>query len=178
MMKRLSLTKILILCFAGIILLGFSVPERLVIPVHGATKNDWNHNTFWYSPWGVSGVHRGIDIFGSAGTPVIASTFGIVVYKGEAAIGGKILIVLGPKWRIHFYTHLQDYNVNWGSIVSRAEHIGFVGASGNAKGKPPHLHYAIFSLIPYPWLWDAAPQGWKKMFFLNPGSKLIGKNPV
>jgi len=163
------------LCFAGVILLGLAIPERLVIPVYGATQNDWNHNTFWYSPWGASGVHQGIDIFGSAGTPVIASTFGIVVYKGELAPGGKVLAILGPKWRIHYYAHLQNYNASWGNVVYQTERMGSVGTSGNAKGKPPHLHYAIFSLIPHPWRWDAAPQGWKKMFFLNPGSKLLAE---
>jgi len=32
--------------------------------VLGATPKDWNHATFWYEPWGKSGVHKGIDIFG------------------------------------------------------------------------------------------------------------------
>jgi len=168
----------LILCFAGVILLGFAIPERLVIPVYGATQYDWNHNTFWYSPWGASGVHKGIDIFGSAGTPVIASTSGVVIFRGEFTISGKMLVILGPKWRIHYYSHLQDYNVSWGDVVCRSENIGAVGTSGNAKGKPPHLHYTIFSLIPYLWRWDVAPQGWKKIFFLNPSSELIAKPPA
>jgi murein DD-endopeptidase MepM/ murein hydrolase activator NlpD len=24
------------------------IPDETVIPVEGATPNDWNHNTFWY----------------------------------------------------------------------------------------------------------------------------------
>ena len=34
--------------------------------------------------------------------------------------------------------------------------------------KPPHLHYSIFTLVPYPWRIDGSKQGWMKMFFLDP----------
>jgi hypothetical protein len=43
-----------------------------------------------------------------------------------------------------------------------------VGDSGNAKGKPTHLHYSIVTLVPHPWRIDGSPQGWKKMFYLDP----------
>jgi hypothetical protein len=46
--------------------------------------------------------------------------------------------------------------------------LGRVGTSGNAIGKPAHLHYSIISLLPLPWRMDTSAQGWKKMFFLNP----------
>ena len=44
----------------------------------------------------------------------------------------------------------------------------------NAQGKSPHLHYAIATLIPYPWRIDSDHQGWKKMFSLNPIDYLKG----
>ncbi len=31
-----------------ILLIGFALPEKLVIPVQGATMKDWNHDTFWF----------------------------------------------------------------------------------------------------------------------------------
>ncbi|HEB59025.1 MAG TPA: M23 family peptidase, partial [Gammaproteobacteria bacterium] len=34
-------------------------------------------------------------------------------------------------------------------------------------------HYSILTLIPYPWRWDASPQGWKKMFYLDPSIRLL-----
>lgn len=166
--KYLGLTLVVLLA------IGLLIPEKIVIPVKGATANDWHHNTFWYGPWGKSGVHKGIDIFGKKHTPVVSSVSGIVVYAGELDRGGKVVAVLGPKWRLHYFAHLESYAVNAGSIVFSNEVIGSLGDTGNAAGKQPHVHYSILSLLPYPWLMTTQSQGWKKMFFLNPHEKLRG----
>ncbi|HMI77252.1 MAG TPA: M23 family metallopeptidase, partial [Ferruginibacter sp.] len=53
--------------------------------------------------------------------------------------------------------------------ISRGDIIGNVGNTGNAAGKPAHLHYAIETVFPYFWLYDTkAFDGRKKMFYLNP----------
>ena len=163
----------LLIVFALLISLGFLLPENLKIPVEGATHRDWNHETFWYEPWGSSGVHKGIDIFGSKGTKVNSSTYGVVIYKGNLAKGGKVVAVLGPKWRVHYYAHLQSQAVSIGAMVNQNTEIGLLGDTGNAVGKPAHVHYSIFSLVPLPWLYSSETQGWKKMFFLNPHQKLL-----
>jgi peptidoglycan LD-endopeptidase LytH len=166
-------TKITISILLTIISIGLIIPEQIKIPVDGASNKDWNHNTFWYEPWGKSGVHKGIDIFSSKGTPVLSSTSGIILYKGQLQMGGKVIVILGPKWRLHYYAHLDSYNVEVGSIVKTSEVIGSVGDSGNAKGKTPHLHYSIVTLLPHVWNWDLSTQGWKKMFYLNPSKHLL-----
>lgn len=151
---------------------GLALPENLMIPVQAATTSDWNHNTFWYEPWGSSGVHKGIDIFGVKGTPIVAASGGVVVIADTLSKGGNVVAVLGPKWRIHYYAHLQSRSVTVGTLVSRATPIGTLGDTGNAAGKPPHLHYSILSLLPYPWLASSETQGWKRMFYLDPDAKL------
>jgi len=156
----------------AVILLGYLVPERLVIPVQGATTSDWNKDTFWYEPWGASGVHKGIDIFAPKGQKVLAATGGLVVFEGRNARGGNVLLVLGPKWRIHYYAHMESSIASFGNVVSRGEPVGLVGDSGNASGKQSHLHYVILTIFPYPWLLDTETQGWKKMFYLDPNSRL------
>jgi len=172
-MKVSRKVKTVTLIILSVIAIGFSFNENTVIPVQGATNKDWNHSTFWYEPWGKSGVHKGIDVFFKAGTPVISSTPGIVIYTGNVNLGGKVVAVLGPKWRIHYYAHLDNTNVSIGAFVDASEIIGEVGNTGNAKGKPSHLHYSIITLLPYIWRWDMSSQGWKKMFFLNPSEKLL-----
>jgi murein DD-endopeptidase MepM/ murein hydrolase activator NlpD len=154
-------------------MIGMFIPEERVIPVYGATTNDWNHDTFWYEPWGSSVVHKGIDIFGKKGTPAISSTKGLVIYTGTLNKGGNVVAILGPKWRIHYYAHLESYSVSPGDFVLAGSVFGNLGDSGNAQGKQPHIHYSILSLVPIPWLVTTETQGWKKMFFLNPHERLV-----
>jgi murein DD-endopeptidase MepM/ murein hydrolase activator NlpD len=162
--------------FTGVLLLllasGFCLPERLVIPVKGATKSDWNAKSFWFSPWGKSGVHKGIDIFAKEGTPVIAACSGVVVQADFAPGGGNVVSVLGPKWRIHYYAHLKNIKAGNGEFISQGSEVGTVGSTGNAAGKQPHLHYAIITQIPYVWLFRADKYGFDRMFFLNPHERL------
>ncbi len=138
------------------------------MPVEGATKSSYNEKSFWYYPWGKSVTHKGVDIFAKEGTTVGSSTSGLVIYCGQLKMGGNVVFVLGPKWRIHYYAHLQEIKTSVGSWVNKGGIIGTVGTSGNAVGKSPHLHYSIVTAIPYFWRIDLDHQGWKKMFYLNP----------
>ncbi len=160
------------LAVAAVFVLSLAWPDHSAVPVQGATRADWNPRTFWYHPWGASGVHKGIDIFAPEGRPVVAATSGLVLRSGLVGAGGNIIAVLGPRWRIHYYAHLSRLDVSEGGWVRRGEAIGAVGSTGNAAGKPPHLHYTIITLVPYPWRITTEPQGWRKMFFLDPGAEL------
>jgi murein DD-endopeptidase MepM/ murein hydrolase activator NlpD len=161
---------------AVVLLLGLLIPVDPVVPVAGATPADWNPRSFWHSPWGASGVHKGIDIFARSGTPVLAATPGFVVMSGRFGAGGNVVAILGPQARLHYYAHLASLDVSSGEWVVGGRSIGSVGTTGNAAGKPPHLHYTVVTLLPYPWRVVAAlrgePQGWKQMFFLDPGALL------
>ncbi|MEO1450045.1 MAG: M23 family metallopeptidase [Bacteroidota bacterium] len=148
--------------------IGLLIPQNLQIPVEGATADDWNAKTFWYHPWGRSGTHKGVDIFAKKGTPVRAATGGWVLRANTGELGGVSAWVLGPKWRLHYYAHLDTRAVSSGDWVWQGELIGTVGDTGNAKGKPAHLHYTLATLLPYSWRADDDPQGWKKIFILNP----------
>lgn len=144
------------------------IPQNLKMPVEGATSSDYNKKSFWYYPWGKSGTHKGVDIFASKGTAINSATWGLVVAAGNHQHGGNYVVVLGPKWRFHYYAHLDAISTKRFRFVNNEKQIGTVGDTGNAKGKPAHLHYSISSMIPLPWRIDGSPQGWKKMFFLNP----------
>ena len=151
-----------------IILIGYLLPQSYKMPVQGATIKSYSQNSYWAYPWGKSVTHKGVDIFAKRGTAVKSATYGIVIYKGNIERGGKVVLVLGPKWRFHYYAHLDSIQTGLFSFVSRSSSIGTVGTTGNAAGKPPHLHYAIKTIFPYPWRIDGSIQGWKKMFYLNP----------
>ncbi|MES2889624.1 MAG: M23 family metallopeptidase [Pseudomonadota bacterium] len=176
MKRRGSL--VVLTAFALLVALGFALPENAQIPVAGATPKDWNHQSFWYEPWGPSGVHKGIDVFAPRGRNVVSAVPGVVIFQGSRGRGGNVVAVLGPKWRVHYYAHLADGEEPSPRFLARGEKLGLVGTTGNAAGKPPHLHYAVVSLIPLPWRYNgSAPQGWKQMFFLDPGALLLGGAP-
>ena len=157
-----------IISISILILIGFALPQKIIIPVTGATPSSWNPKSFWSYPWGKSVVHKGIDIFAREGTEVVSATPGLVIFEGSIEMGGNVVAILGPKWRIHYYAHLSEIKTDRMKLVRKGESIGTVGATGNARGKPPHLHYAIFSPFPYFWKADRSIMGWKKMFVLDP----------
>ena len=165
-MKRiLIITFIAILAVVGI---GMLIPQNLQMPVVGADSNSYNHETFWYEGWGTSIVHKGIDVFARRGTRVNSATIGIVLLTAEYGKGGKFVVVLGPKWRLHYYAHLDEIKTKRFAFVDHHTEIGTVGNTGNTITTPAHLHYGIGTLIPYPWRIDDAPLGHQKAFYLNP----------
>ena len=164
-----------IIILTSLYLLGFLPSETHLNPVVGATNNSWHPQSFWYYPWGQSGTHKGIDIFAKEGTPVIASTQGIVLYSGAYGRGGEVVYILGANWHFHYYAHLQTRRVTSFTRVRSGQPIGLVGTTGNAKGKPPHLHYSISTLLPRLWTFNPLKHAsWKRMFYLDPGKFITG----
>ena len=165
-MKRILKRTVLIV--TAIVLIGMLFPQNLKMPVVGADSNSYNHETFWYEGWGTSIVHKGIDVFAKRGTSVHSATWGIVLLAAEYGKGGKFVVTLGPKLRLHYYAHLDEIKTKPFAFVTQDTEIGTVGNTGNAITTPAHLHYGIGTLIPYFWRIDSAPLGWQKMFYLNP----------
>ena len=166
MIKKILLR--ILLVFVTIIVIGLLIPQNLNMPVVGADSNSYNHNTFWHKGWGSSVVHKGVDIFAKKGTSINSSTVGIVLTTGEGGKSGKFVLVLGPKWRLHYYAHLDEIKTKRFAFVTQDTEIGTVGNTGNAAKTPAHLHYSIVTLIPYPWRIDDSSHGIRKMFYLNP----------
>jgi murein DD-endopeptidase MepM/ murein hydrolase activator NlpD len=170
--KLFNLTTITLLL---IISISFLIPQHHIIPVQGATPKDWSPHSFWYYPWGRSGVHKGIDIFATDGTPVVASTDGLVFYTGNIEMGGNVVLMLGANWRLFYYAHLRNINATPWQWLKAGTPIGSVGTTGNAFGKPPHLHFSIVSLWPALSQYDpGVPQAWRKLFYVDPDTYLKG----
>lgn len=166
--RILQSTKGFFVSISILLIVGFLIPQQFAIPVENAVRGNWDEETFWYYPWGQSIVHKGVDIFAAEGTNVLSATEGVIVSVDKTGNGGNIIYILGPKWRLHYYAHLQSIEKQLFTFVSKGDVIGKVGNTGNAINTPPHLHYSLQTLIPYPWRWDNDVLGWKKMFYLNP----------
>lgn len=86
--------------------------------------------------------HRGVDIFGPKGTPILAPVSGKVVYNNS---NGNTIIIEDPETGFsHWLGHLDSRTVENGKFVLSGEQVGTLGDSGNAQGTTPHLHYNIY----------------------------------
>ncbi len=90
--------------------------------------------------------HEGTDIFAKRGSLVLSATPGIVMRTGTSTLGGKHVFVAGPAGERYYYAHLDEFSpyLSEGTIVSTTTILGYVGATGNASGTPPHLHFGIY----------------------------------
>lgn len=152
----------------GYIVFATLTPQRIEIPVEGASKTDWNSKSFWYEPWGASIVHRGIDIFAKSGTHVLSPSPMFVVWTGSNPFSGKFIVGIDPYSRLHFFAHLDKVLTSRWTVQLAGNSIGTVGDSGNARGKAPHLHYGIASVIPRFWLITEQTLGHLRAFYLDP----------
>jgi lipoprotein NlpD len=86
--------------------------------------------------------HQGIDIRSPLGTPIRASSAGVVVYSGNTIRGyGNLIILRHSEDLVTVYAHNQVNLVEEGILVDKGQIIGKVGRTGRASG--PHLHFEI-----------------------------------
>lgn len=113
--------------------------RTFVMPVQGAV----------ISPFGVKRLinnkprspHSGIDLRGKAGTPVIASSDGIVALTVEHFFSGNSVYLDHGMGIFTMYFHLSNILVKEGERVAQGQTIGLVGQTGRATG--PHLHWGV-----------------------------------
>jgi murein DD-endopeptidase MepM/ murein hydrolase activator NlpD len=91
------------------------------------------------------GWHHGEDIFAAAGTPLLAVADGTLHTIGFNKIGGYRLWLRDTEGDEFYYAHLSAYSplAVEGRSVKAGDVIGFVGATGDADGGAPHLHFEI-----------------------------------
>ena len=89
--------------------------------------------------------HHGVDIFAPRGTPVVATSAGVVRRVRVTNLGGKVVWLRDPARNANmYYAHLDSQAVSNGDRVEAGDTLGFVGNSGNAITTPPHLHFGIY----------------------------------
>jgi murein DD-endopeptidase MepM/ murein hydrolase activator NlpD len=106
--------------------------------------------------------HEGIDLLAPAGTPLVAVTSGHIsrLSNLDRGRGGISLWLRDRRGTAFFYAHNQLNLVRLGQHVRAGQIIARVGASGNARGGPPHLHFQIHPSGGRPVSPDAAVRRW------------------
>ena len=156
-----------------------SVKPRLtargyVFPVYGPSSftDDFG------APRALTSWHHGNDIFAALGAPVLAVTDGTLFLVGWNDVGGNRVWLRDDQGNEFYYAHLSAFSplAVDGARVRAGDVLGFVGATGDAVGTPPHLHFEIHPAAllglgydgvvnPYPYLlaWQRAADakfGW------------------
>ncbi len=85
--------------------------------------------------------HSGIDFKAPLGTPVAASSDGIVTYVGNHFFSGNSVFIDHGMGIITMYFHLDKILVSKGQVITRGQMIGQAGSTGRATG--PHLHFGM-----------------------------------
>jgi murein DD-endopeptidase MepM/ murein hydrolase activator NlpD len=128
-----------------------------VCPVAGRTRFE---NDFGAARGG-GRRHDGIDMLAPRGTPVVASTRGVIV-RHENPRGGLAFYLRGDDGLTYYGAHLATF-VRGDGRVRLGEIIGTVGDTGNARGGPTHLHFEIINSRgpknPHDQLARACPRG-------------------
>lgn len=86
-----------------------------------------------------SSDHSGVDIAAPTGTPIVATTSGIVTRSGWDDIYGQIIEIQSDRGFVTVYGHNSRLLVKEGERVKRGAVIAFVGSTGLSSA--PHLHY-------------------------------------
>lgn len=112
-------------------------------PVAGPSSwsNDWNARRCEPYPH----LHKGIDIFAASGTPLVAAAPGRVTQIVSAAISGLSVEITDADGIQYYYAHLSGFapGLKVGEDVEMGDVLGYVGATGNARGTSPHLHLEV-----------------------------------
>lgn len=92
--------------------------------------------------WRWGRMHRGIDIAGPIGTPVMAAAAGVVVRSGWNSGGyGNVVDIRHGDGSMTRYAHNSRLLVREGQEVKQGQLISEIGSTGNSTG--PHLHFEI-----------------------------------
>jgi murein DD-endopeptidase MepM/ murein hydrolase activator NlpD len=88
--------------------------------------------------------HPGTDVFAPAGAQVLAVADGKIRHATEPR-GGKVVYLTEKDGTQYFYGHLDQFAHRMAPTETRqvraGEVLGYVGATGSAKGTPPHIHF-------------------------------------
>jgi len=124
--------------------LTITIQPTYTFPVQGKSNRDiWS---FWGDPRdGGRRQHEGIDIFAARGTPVLATTDGIVRSVRNRGLGGKQVWLRDPeRQQSIYYAHLDSQLVQENQRVQAGDTVGLIGNTGNARNTRPHLHLGIY----------------------------------
>ena len=87
--------------------------------------------------------HRGVDLPGAPGTPVLAAATGVVRVAGRRGGYGELIELAHPDGSATRYAHLSRILVQPGEMVEQGQVIGRMGSTGRSTGNHLHFEYRV-----------------------------------
>jgi murein DD-endopeptidase MepM/ murein hydrolase activator NlpD len=113
--------------------------QQFSFPVNGVISSNFGMRI--HPIYGDIRFHDGIDIAAPVGTDIYPIKDGVVVFSGEQAGYGNVVIIDHGDGLTSKYAHNKVNLVKEGDLVDTHTAIACVGNSGNSTG--PHLHLEI-----------------------------------
>ncbi len=113
--------------------------EGFVRPAPGAVISLFGARSIYNGR--VGSPHRGVDLRGAAGTPVVAPAGGRVALADSLYFSGTTVIIDHGLGIHSMLAHLSRIDVAEGAEVAPGDAIGAIGATGRVTG--PHLHWTL-----------------------------------
>src|SRR5262249_58763518 len=108
-------------------------------PASGPVLQEFDLGTDPYA----AGQHRGIDVGGAAGAPVLAPRAGTVSFAGSVSSNGVSLTIETSDGYSVTLVHLGSIAVSRGARVTEGQPVGTIGPTGRAEQSEPYLHLGI-----------------------------------
>ena len=120
-------------------LINDATPGLFIVPCNGSVTSLVGVRR---SPTaGASSHHKGTDIGGVRGAPIIASQSGVVTIAAVQSGYGNVIYLKHANGFESRYAHLEGFNVKQNATVAKGDVIGFMGSTGVGTGV--HLHFEV-----------------------------------
>ena len=86
--------------------------------------------------------HRGVDLRGNTGDPVLAPNSGVVVFAGMRITTGFTIVIDHGQGIFSLLFHMSAVLVDEGSYVVKGQRVGEIGSTGITEGS--HLHWGVY----------------------------------
>lgn len=140
--------------------------RQLMVPIEGMARAALSDT---YTAPRTGKIHGALDIAAPKSTPVLAPDDLVIGRLYTGPIGGIVIYATDPSGRlVYYFAHLERYRrgLAVGDKVAKGSLIAYVGTTGNASPKAPHLHFQVMRRGAKAW-WDGPPVNPYSLFAMD-----------